>query len=62
MDSIEFDKDLEFIFSKFKEKSKHIRRISTEHPYYCVHITGKKGFSKIEEYLYFSEHDLEYLT
>ncbi len=61
MDSIEFDKDLELLFSKINGKYKHIRRISSEHPFYCVHITGKKGFSKIEEYLYFSEHDLEYL-
>lgn len=58
---MEFDKDLEYIASKYTGKTKHIFRISSEYPIYCIHITNKNGLKKTEDYLYLSEHDLEYL-
>jgi len=61
MNLMEADKNLEYIISRYNGKKKYIKRISTEHPVYYICITNKNGLKKTEDYIYLSEHDLEFL-
>ena len=61
MNLMEFDKNLEYIALRYNGKKKHIKRISTEYPIYYICITNKNGLKKTEDYIYLSEHDLEFL-
>ena len=58
---MKFDRDLEYIASKYVGKTKHIRKISSKYPIYYIDITNKRGLKKTEDYIYLSEQDLEYL-
>ena len=58
---MKFERDLEYIASKYVGKTKHIRKISSKYPIYYIHITNKRGLKKTEDYIYLSEQDLEYL-